>query len=227
MKEEQIQKVLKENVELRNVISQQGKIIEQNRVRANQIKQEQNIQTIEYINGHEFEWIFNHLNKIRGYNSHLEGMIKISSNGDEFNNCYQVIDKDFKQSFYPTMDPNSYLQFDFKEKKVSLSMYALRHNEDWNKLINWEIIGSNDCVNWIQIDEQHINAWRGSQVVLIYPTNNQDFYRYFRIRLKGPDSFGQYYLVLTSIEFFGKLMQWILIIDNWSIINYNSVFNFG
>ena len=55
MKEEQIQKVLKENVELRNVISQQGKIIEQNRVRANQIKQEQNIQTIEYINGHEFE----------------------------------------------------------------------------------------------------------------------------------------------------------------------------
>lgn len=205
---DQIQEVTKENIELRNAISQQEKIIEQHQALANQIKQQQNIQTFEHINGHEFEGIFNHLNKTCGCNPHLKGIINISSNGDEWNYCYQVIDNDFESYFYPSASANSYIQFDFKEKKVSLSKYVLESKGIFcDKLINWEIVGSNDCKNWIQIDEQHINVWEGIYNVSTYSTNNQEFYRYFRIRLKGSNSNFHYTLLLTSIEFFGQLIK--------------------
>ncbi|KAK8835516.1 hypothetical protein M9Y10_044358 [Tritrichomonas musculus] len=164
--------------------------------------------SFDYVKGREFEGIFYYLNQMCEGNSHLKGIINISSNEDNCNSCYQVIDKDFDQWFYPKMSKNSYIQFNFKERKVSLSQYALKHQGIYcNKLINWEIVGSDDCMNWMQVDERHIKAWEGSYIVSTYPTSNQEFYKYFRIRLKGPSSDGLDYLILTSIEFFGGLLQ--------------------
>ena len=119
-----------------------------------------------------------------------------------------MIDNDFESYFYPSASANSYIQFDFKEKKVSLSKYVLESKGIFcDKLINWEIVGSNDCKNWILIDEQHINVWEGIYNISTYSTNNQEFYRYFRIRLKGSNSNCHYTLLLTSIEFFGQLIK--------------------
>lgn len=158
-----------------------------------------------FING-----IFNHLNNICEGNAHLKGLIEITSNGDSFHNCYNIIDKNFESFFYPYGGKDTYIQIDFKKFKVSLASYSLKSMKNTtNKLINWEIVGSNDLKNWKQIDERHINEWGGNYNEASYTVddNNQQMFRYFQLRLKGKDSSNENYIDLSSIEFFGTIYE--------------------
>lgn len=158
-----------------------------------------------YVEGHEFEGIFNYLNNINKSLANFKGLVYISSNGDERNHAFNLIDKNFDDYFYPHPDENSFVKFDFINHKVSLRNYSLRSkNIFFNKLINWEIEGSNNGINWDKIDERHINEWYGVDNISTYSVLNHNFYQYIQIRLRGPASNNDYLLALTNIEFFGE-----------------------
>lgn len=175
----------------------------------NALKKCHNCIKFEYVNGHEFEGIINYLNSICGGNSHLNGLINVTSSGDSMNKCYNILDGKYKSGkyFYTINKQDSYIQFDFKEHKISIKKYLLLHEEiSFNKLINWELVGSNDENTWDQIDERHINEWNGSYDLSTYTTSNNKFYKCIRLRMKGETSSNEYYLILSKIEFFGKFI---------------------
>lgn len=160
----------------------------------------------DYIKGHEFEGIFNFLNNKNHGLANFTELISISSNGDERNNAFDVINKSFDDYFYPHPNENSFIKFDFKNHKVSLNSYSLRSkNVFFTKLVNWEIEGSNNDINWEKIDERHIIEWNDTDYTANYTVNNHKFYKYVQIRLRGPASNNDYLLALTQIEFFGEL----------------------
>lgn len=162
--------------------------------------------TFNYSKGHELEGLFDYLNKTYNGNAHLKKIIEITSNGDEFNHCYNLIDRDFSSYFYPKESDSAFIQFNFKRFKFSLNSYSLKSNQNQtNKLINWEIIGSNDLKNWYQIDEEHIGTWNSNFNIKNYQTKNSQAYQYIQIRLKGNDSSGENYLDLSGVEFFGSI----------------------
>lgn len=141
----------------------------------------------------------------------MNGVINVTSNGDHYNKCYNLLDGKFDPNrnkyFYPHSNPNSYVQFDFKTHKVSIDKYSiLNEGMSCNKLINWDLVVSNDEQKWDPIDERHISVWDGTYNLSTYTTNNQQFYRYIRLRLKGKDSSNYDSLITSRIEFFGKLI---------------------
>lgn len=175
----------------------------------NKLEKYHKCNTFEYVKGHEFEGIFNYLNGQCGGNSHLNGLVNVTSSGDEKKHCYNLLDGNYGSDkyFYTNCHQDSYVQFDFKEHKVSINKYSFLHEQrNYNKLINWELVGSNDEKKWDQIDERHINEWSGPYDLSTYSTNNNEFYKYIRLRLKGKTSTNEYYLILTKIEFFGKFI---------------------
>ena len=214
-----IQKVVNDNEEIKNKfipIEEELKKKQEEELRKKQEeelrkKQEEELKKIkvfDYNSGHEFEGIFNYLNKECGGNSHLKGIINIKSNSDACNHCYDLIDNQFNDYFYPSGSPNSFVEFDFKKYRVSINKYSLKSNKNTsNKLINWEIVGSNNKQNWDPIDERHISEWSGDYNVSTYSTQNEEFYEFVQIRLKGVDSSNKYYLLLSSIEFFGRIKK--------------------
>lgn len=170
----------------------------------NRYKGEKN--KFDYVEGQEFEGIFNYLNNKNNGLANFKGLISISSNGDKRNNAFDIINQNFDDYFYPQPNENSYIKFDFKDHKVSLNNYSLRSkNIFFNKLINWEIEGSNNDINWEKIDERHIQEWYNNEYIANYSVNNHNFYQYVQIRLRGPASSNDYLLALTQIEFFGEL----------------------
>ena len=170
------------------------------------ICESKNDNVFNYIKGHEFEGIFNYLNNKNNTLANFNGSINISSNGDERNHSFDIINKNFNDYYYPHPNENSYIKFDFKDHKVSLNNYTLRSkNIFYNKLINWEIEGSNNDINWDKIDERHIKEWYTSDYIETYSVYNHNFYQYIQIRLRGPSSNNDYLLALSNIELFGEL----------------------
>ncbi|KAK8842128.1 hypothetical protein M9Y10_026355 [Tritrichomonas musculus] len=204
--EEELRK--KQEEELRKKQEEELRKKQEEELRKKQEEELKKIKVFDYNSGHEFEGIFNYLNKECGGNSHLKGIINIKSNCDHYKHCYDLIDNQFNDYFYPRESPNSFVEFDFKKYRVSINKYSLKSNKNISsKLINWEIVGSNNKQNWDPIDERHISEWSGSYNVSTYSTQNEEFYEFVQIRLKGVNSDNGYYLILSSIEFFGKIKK--------------------
>lgn len=59
----------------------------------------------------------------------------------DINNCFESDD-----------EPNSWLCFDFKEKRVKINAYSIRAYDGGFYLQSWRIDGSNDNKKWILLD---------------------------------------------------------------------------
>lgn len=153
-----------------------------------------------------FNGIFNYLNNKCGGNSHLKGLIEISSSEELENHSYNLIDKDFQSCFCTNNGWNTFIQFDFKDFKVSIEKYCYKTiGIPTAKFIDWEIVGSNDQEKWDTITRRHINAWPGSNDVSIYKNEKSNFYRYIKIKMTGYNASGDFNLYLSSVEFFGTI----------------------
>lgn len=167
---------------------------------------------ITYLKGNEAaeEFIKNKIHLKGGgeiYSSYpIANLIKYDSNN--INNHYYN-----KNSKFPT-EKDSWIIFDFGERKINLSSYTIRSN---GGSINghahpktWKILGSNDNEQWETINEQTNNP------ILNGPNKQHRFecqqtskyYRY--IQYKQEDSWDddkryQYVVYLTCIEFFGSI----------------------
>lgn len=167
---------------------------------------------IDFDNKDQFNGIFRYLNdKCKG-NAHLEKLIEITSSGDKLNKCYQIIDKNWNNRWF-TKNCHSWWMVDFKDMFVSLTGYSLKTyiagDTGYPHLQSWIIEGSNDKEQWDKIDKQDPNTYlKGPGYSKMFQFSRPSIpYRYIRLMSKGPDHEGEdsFYLLLSSIEFFGTL----------------------
>ena len=164
-----------------------------------------------YNSSDQFNGIISHLKRECGGNVHVKGVVNIKASSNYSNQCHQLVDYGTIEDWWTKDEPNSWVSFDFKEKKVSLSSYTLKSRTDWDEKqpVQWEIEGSNDESSWVSLDSRNTQEQRGFGAVKNYSCNkgNHGFYRFIRMRQTGLNSSGAHYLVLSQIELFGKLQQ--------------------
>lgn len=117
--------------------------------------------------------------------------------------------------FFSKNENNSWICYDFKEKKVKLSHYTIR-STTWSynvdHLQNWCIEASNDAKQW------KILSTVRNEKSLIYPTSfntfkieknssSSEYFRYIRLRQDGLNTGNDNVLGLAAFELFGSILK--------------------
>ena len=158
-----------------------------------------------------FNGIVAHLGAECGGNPHEYGVISITASGTgSLNQCHGVVDYGWGSFWYSKDEPNSFIQFDFKSMRVCLSGYSLKsHYANTQFFVSWVIEVSDDGSTWEAVDERNTRALVGPNRVKTYECSRQrdKFVRFVRMRQTGKNSGSDDYLLLSQIEFFGKLTK--------------------
>jgi hypothetical protein len=90
--------------------------------------------------------LISHLTELCGGNVHAENFVAVSCSSTECNQCWNVVNYDRYHFCYTNNSANSWIQFDFKDRLISLIMH-------WNRMEMAVIIFSNGhcTVQWIGI----------------------------------------------------------------------------
>ena len=156
-----------------------------------------------------FGGIIAHLRAQAGGGDILEkGVIDITASSNQ-GRCYHLVDAS-NDWWYSRNVANSYVIFDFKSYRVSLTGYSLKSDgEGVGHLISWVVEGSDDATSkqWQILDERQTDELDGDSLVMTYecPHKSDKFYRYLRIRQTSKNSYGSDYFKLSQIEFFGEV----------------------
>ncbi|OHT03139.1 hypothetical protein TRFO_06799 [Tritrichomonas foetus] len=167
--------------------------------------------------GHEFEGIFNYLNKECSGNCATKKLIHVrcsslKSTSPEFLFDYKTLSSD---KFWSLNNENDgYLQIDFKKRKINLSHYSFHTpNNQYSNILspkNWEIKGSNDKIHWDILDSRkydpHLNR-HNTFYCYECTYKNRKNYQYIRFYQRGVNHGDDYDTHLSGIEFFGKLIN--------------------
>jgi len=105
--------------------------------------------------------------------------------------------------------PNSWIQFDFKERKVSITSYSMN---DYNRVKSWKVEGSTDGSTFEIIDNKvdttdfqnsnhQFNDPSAQKNFPVQPNNK--YYRYIRITSTSKNWYNSDYFELYRVEFFG------------------------
>jgi hypothetical protein len=110
--------------------------------------------------------------------------------------------------FYTQNIPDSWICYNFKDMRVTLTHYSVRsrRDSDCHHLRSWILEGSIDCKSWVKID-LHTNdsSLNGQGAIATFPISFSSRYQYIRLRQIGVNSNGDHYLVVNAIEFYGTL----------------------
>lgn len=195
--------------------------INSNRYENNQTQTQNKIQIISYDNdaNNRFKGIIYKLHDCNPSSSNNGKIINITASSlSGNNNNYKpenVIDYEFIDSaFYSKNEKNSWIKFDFKERKVKPSAYSIRSN-NWGGVGHWHpqhwvIEGSNDDNEWTVLDshtnDHSIDDQSKSNTFLIQ-TENNTFYQYLRLRQRGLNTADNDALIISAFEFFGAIQE--------------------
>lgn len=181
------------------------------------------ITTIEYDDNprHRFNGIISYLGKDDPKSVIANGIISVTASSIYLNDQYKehqpknVVDfNNDKMNFISNNDQNSWLLYDFKQRKVKPSHYSIKSHHWGGKgnyhPQNWRIEGSNDNVNWNVLDtrsnEKSLDDKSVSNTFTIKNDFN-DFFRYLRIALNGVSTRNDHFLCFSSLEYFGSILE--------------------
>ena len=138
----------------------------------------------------------------------MKGVVNIITSSSLSNQCHQVTDYGWNDWWGTEDELNSWICFDFKDKKVSLTEYILKSDgsRGWH-LLQWVIEGSNDGRCWKELDRRNTQDLNGTYITKSYDCESAKgtSFRYLRLRQTGKNSGGKDQLNLSKIEFFGTL----------------------
>ena len=158
-----------------------------------------------------FNGIVRHLRAKCGGNPHTNGVISITASDNGWHQCHQVVDYGWNDYWSSGGQPNSFIQFDFKSRRVCVDQYSLKSDgNSRGHLVSWVLEVSNDDSTWETIDERNTQDLDGKFVVKTYECSKRSdcFARFVRLRQVGKNSDDDdYCLRLSEIEFFGKLTK--------------------
>ena len=173
--------------------------------------------TIEYKN-EPFNGLFNYLHKKCDGNPHEKKIITVSASSNIWKNPETVLDYPNIEGWQSDMNPNNWIQFNFKTMMVNIDGYSLKtYNRASNigHLKNWVIEGSSNGSEWVEIDKrENNNDLNGCYFEHYFPISTRKSYQYIRIRSIGKDhcedsnTFAiSHYMTIVNFEIFGSLFQ--------------------
>ena len=165
---------------------------------------------IEYDYKNEFNGAFRYIQNLVGDNDIVsKNYVKVSvSSSNNQNPSTPVIDNTLGDTYWQSEDiENSWYEIDFVNNSFYLESYVLRMNiVDFYK--EWEILGSNDGINYEVIDNQTDFAQPSGIVInKRFICKNPLTKRMFRYQPKGTRFRGDHYVTLHRIDFFGSFMS--------------------
>jgi hypothetical protein len=151
-----------------------------------------------------------HLTDLCGGNVHEYGVVTISCSSTRRNQCHHVVNYSWTDYWYALGSPNSWIQFDFKDRVVSMTHYSLKSDGYGGyHLVEWVVQGSMDGDSWTDLDRRKTQDLNNNFVTKIYSCDTSfseaHFYRYIRLLQTGKDSSGYDYLMLANFECFGSM----------------------
>jgi hypothetical protein len=166
-----------------------------------------------YNSSNPFDGIISQLRRECNGNVHQKDVVNITSSGDDTSRCYNLVDYGWRNYWCSTNQENSWVCFDFKEKKVCLSGYTLKSDGrtgGYRQFLNWTIHGSNDGRSWSDVlDSQDTAVVNGVDFMVRHfdcPRTDRS-YRFIRIQMRGKNNFDNYKMKLSEVEFFGTLSR--------------------
>ena len=158
-------------------------------------------------NNKRYEKIIQHLSEQCHGNVHLKNIVTITCSSKSDGDVQNIVDQNDNTSFSSDGVSNSWIQLDFKERKVLLDGYTLKTwGQDGGHLRNWVLEVSNDGLTYTEID-RHKKC-----PILNGPLNTATFkvscstpQRFVRLKQIGSNTNGYSYLNLNQIEFSGSL----------------------
>jgi len=157
-----------------------------------------------------FSGIFDGLSKKLGRNLADSSDVDVTASSDQGNSWVpkNVLKND--DSYWESQNlPNSWIQFDFKQRKVSITSYSFYV---YNKIKSWKVEGSTDGSTFEIIDNkvdttdfQNSNRkFNDPSAQKNFPVQpNNKYYRYIRITSTGKRWVENDYFNLYRVEFFG------------------------
>jgi hypothetical protein len=103
---------------------------------------------------------------------------------------------------------NSWICIDFKTRWINPTHYSIRTRTDCDGYHprSWVLEGSTDCSKWTILDTRRdTRELTGLGTVKTFSIADPCWVRWIRIRQTGPNSTGNHYLNLKSLEFFGSM----------------------
>lgn len=172
-----------------------------------------NVVTFEYNGNNELNGIIRYLTNKVGQNIHDSGTIEVTTNSFNSDSYHQknLLDLDKDNTFWSLNNGRSaWICFGFKEMKVNLSAYTIKTGSGGkgsSHVKNWVMEVSDDGANWEIVDEHtDYEGLNGSNLIKTFDVKPSNFSRYCRFRHTGDYwGYSSVYLVIKSIEFFGKL----------------------
>ncbi|OHT05709.1 hypothetical protein TRFO_05865 [Tritrichomonas foetus] len=168
--------------------------------------------TKEFNATNQLNGIIKQLTQQCGGNVHKEKIIDIQASSSLSSQAPMSVCDYNNVWFWSTKDqPNQWLRFDFKNRKISLKNYTIKtipYQANFDHLKNWVVEGTNNLeTGWDEIDKRTNNSdLNGSGSIFTFKCeSNANSYRYIRLRTIGPNHYGKNILALTNIEFFGNL----------------------
>jgi hypothetical protein len=163
-----------------------------------------------FDSAHPFRGILAQLCSECGGNAHTHEIVSITASTNRRNACHQVIDYGWNDFWYTLDAENSWIQFDFKERRISPTHYTLRSDGDnRDHLLKWSLEGTNDGTTWVSLDQRETNDLNGNYIVRSYEcaSAKSASFRFIRLLQTGANSSGRGCLQLANLEFFGILNE--------------------
>ena len=164
-----------------------------------------------------FHGIIYNMAKEVGGNVHDKGAVEITqssfrSSGEEGKVAADLENID---SFFFSKDAeNSWIQYNFKEKKIRPTHYSIRttpYDKGHSHFLSWVIEGSNTgSDDWKTLDRRNnVTELDGKSIVRTFEVQgnlqNNEYYQYIRLKQVGMNSIGYYHLGISALEYFGQL----------------------
>jgi uncharacterized coiled-coil protein SlyX len=114
-------------------------------------------------------------------------------------------------NFVSKNQPDSWLQYDFKGRKVKITHYTIRSRFDGFKGSNnpksWIVLVSTDGKSWTEIDRRSENDELNAKnaAVVFKVDGDPPEARFVRLQQTGPAHSGKNFLALSAFELFGSL----------------------
>jgi hypothetical protein len=157
--------------------------------------------------------IIAHLTRRCGGNVHDHNIIAVSASSNDGHREKNVADLEVDNCFISLNSVNQWLCYDFKAMTIKPTHYSIRSYcnggpGDYNPK-NWVIEGSQDGNSWIELDRQdNNNELNGRNLTRTFSISRSEEVRMIRIRQTGLNHAGDQYLMFSSFEIFGHLIEW-------------------
>ena len=144
-------------------------------------------------------------------NVHTKNIVNITHSSYYGYKVQNIVKRDDGKIFATNNGSNSWIQFDFKERRVLLDSYTLK-TMNWESnnthLKSWIIEVSNDGENYIEIDRhENIDLLNGPLKTATFLVSCPTPQRFVRLRQIGPNWMGSNYLYINQVEFSGFLYE--------------------